>query len=112
MSVHTQVSEQNAKRILSALRNFGAPLIDLSESDFAADGFFQMGRPPVRIDVMMSIDGVQFENAWPNREKGDFDGVPTHFISRADLITNKTSSARPQDLIDIDSINTPRLKSD
>ncbi|MEO6333463.1 MAG: DUF6036 family nucleotidyltransferase [Pyrinomonadaceae bacterium] len=112
LDIWVEASGANAKRVFSALDKFGAPLKSVSENDFASDGFFQMGRPPVRIDVMMSIDGVQFENAWPNREDGDFDGVRAHFISRTDLITNKMSSARPQDLIDIDSMNTPRLKLD
>ena len=89
---------------------YGAPLSDLTEADFASDGFFQMGQPPVRIDIMMSIEGVNFEDAWPNRQEGDFDGVPSVFIGREDLVTAKSASARPQDIVDINSIRTPRLK--
>jgi hypothetical protein len=67
-----------------------------------------MGRPPVRVDILMSIDGVNFANAWPNRQKGDFDGIPANFISFEDLITNKSVSARPQDIIDIESVENAR----
>jgi hypothetical protein len=71
-----------------------------------------MGRPPVRIDILMSIDGVDFATAWPNRQEGDFDGIPANFIGRDDLLTNKAVSARPQDLIDINSIRTPGTSSE
>ena len=64
-----------------------------------------MGRPPVRIDILMAIDGIEFADAWPNRQEGDFDGIPANFIGLDDLIKNKTISARPQDLLDINSIS-------
>lgn len=111
LDIWVEASEDNSKRVFSALNEFGAPVGDLSEADFALDGFFQMGRPPVRINILMSIDGVEFADAWPNRQQGDFDGIPANFIGPADLITNKSASARPQDIIDIESIQkacTPR----
>lgn len=111
LDIWVEASEENSKRVYSALRKFGAPVGDLSEADFAADGFFQMGRPPVRIDILMSIDGVEFAHAWPNRQEGDFVGIPAHFISSDDLITNESVSARPQDIIDIESLTNARLGS-
>ena len=86
------------------LQAFGAPLDELKPADFASDGFFQMGRPPVRIDILMTIEGLTFDEAWPNRQNGDFDGVPAMFLAAADLITNKTVSSRPQDLLDVESL--------
>lgn len=111
LDIWVEASEENSKRVYSSLRKFGAPLGDLSETDFATDGFFQMGRPPVRIDILMSIDGVEFAHAWPNRQEGDFVGVPAHFISPADLIANKSATGRPQDLIDIESVTNARRKA-
>ncbi len=110
LDIWVDTSEENAKKVFSSLREFGAPVGDLSEADFASDGFFQMGRPPVRIDILMSIDGVEFAQAWPNRHEGDFDGIRANFISPADLITNKSTSARPQDIIDIESVTNARLR--
>ena len=69
-----------------------------------SDGFFQMGRPPVRIDVLMSLDGVRFQDAWGNRFETTFDDVPAYIIGLDDLITNKTMAGRPQDLADIEKI--------
>jgi len=96
----------NAAAVYKALREFGAPLADMTEADFAEDGYFyQMGVPPVRVDIMMGIPGVQFAEAWERRVKVDFDDLPVFFISRQDLITAKRTSGRPQDLIDADSLS-------
>jgi len=108
LDIWVEASRENASKVFAALGNFGAPLSGVTETDFESDGFFQMGRPPVRIDIMMSIDGVAFKDAWPNRQAGDFDGVPATFIGADDLVANKTVSARPQDLIDIESIKNRR----
>lgn len=111
LDIWVEASEENAGRVFSALAEFGAPLSELTAADFASDGFFQMGQPPVRIDILMSVDGVNFEHAWPNRQEGDFDGIPAVFISREDLLTAKAAAARPQDILDINSIRTPRLET-
>ncbi len=111
LDIWVEASEENAARVYAALVEFGAPLIGLTQADFASDGFFQMGLPPVRIDIMMSVDGVEFVDAWPNRQEGDFDGVPANFLSSDDLIANKLVSARPQDLIDIESVRNAQVDS-
>lgn len=110
LEIWVEASKENSGKVYSALVEFGAPMYDLTEADFAEDGFFQMGQPPVRVGIMMSIDGVDFADAWPNRLEGDFDGVPAVFIGRDDLLIAKQAAGRPQDLLDIDSIKTPRSK--
>jgi len=78
----------------------------LTEADFAEEGYFyQMGVPPVRVDILMGIPGGDFEQAWKNRIEVDFDGLIVKFISREDLIASKKASARPQDLIDAESLD-------
>ena len=75
----------NASAVFRSLRQFGAPLAELTENDFAEEGyFFQMGIPPVRVDVLMGIPGVDFEEAWQRRMQVDFDGLAVAFISRED----------------------------
>jgi predicted nucleotidyltransferase len=92
---------QNATAIYAALREFGAPLAGMTEQDFAEEGYFyQMGMPPVRVDILMGIPGVEFDLAWERRTEVDFDGLRVPFISKQDLITAKLASGRPQDLID------------
>ena len=93
--------EENSKAVYAALKEFGAPLKGLAPPDFTQEGYFyQMGNPPFRLDVMMSIPGVTFETAWANREKVQLEGLVIPFISKADLIKAKEAGGRPQDLID------------
>ncbi|HEY5340298.1 MAG TPA: hypothetical protein VIK27_04660 [Candidatus Aquilonibacter sp.] len=81
---------------------FGAPLADLRVDDLASSGtFFITGRAPNQIDIITSIDGVSFEDAWETRVETTYGGRPIAYINRSNLIRNKTAAARPQDLADI-----------
>jgi len=94
---------RNASAVYRSLQNFGAPLQGLREKDFSEDGlFYQMGMPPVRIDILMGIPGLTFQEAWEKRETVWFGELAVLFISRKDLITAKQASGRPQDMIDAD----------
>ena len=95
----------NASSVYAALRSFGAPLAGLTKDDFSEEGYFyQMGVPPVRVDILMGIPGMDFKQAWRKRVETDFDGLLVSFISREDLIAAKRASGRPQDLIDADTL--------
>jgi len=95
----------NASAVYGALKEFGAPLVGLTKKDFAEDGYFyQMGIPPMRVDILMGIPGVEFTQAWDRRVEIDFEGLLVSFISREDLILAKRASGRPQDLIDAVSL--------
>ena len=96
-----KADKDNAAAVYKALRTFGAPLTGLTEDDFSHEGYFyQMGVAPVRVDLLMSIPGLEFEQAWDRRVMVDFDGIMVPFISKQDLIKSKKASGRPQDLID------------
>ncbi len=101
--VWVQPSEDNAGRVYRALARFGAPLAETAPQEFAKpDVIFMMGVPPMRIDIITSIDGVEFEDAWQRRNEVKFDDFCTWFLSREDLIRNKRAVGRRQDLIDAD----------
>jgi hypothetical protein len=103
LDVWVRPSAANATKVLRALAAFGAPLADLSESDLSAPGLiFQLGVPPVRIDVITAIDGVEFDDAWNGRIQAKLGSVTVSVISREHLITNKTASGRLQDLADVE----------
>ncbi|MCK4401165.1 nucleotidyltransferase [bacterium] len=96
---------KNANSVYTALKEFSAPLVDLTADDFTQkDYFYQMGRPPLRVDIMMSIPGVEFKAAWKNRKMVELDGTEVSFISRHDLIIAKEASGRPQDKIDLEKL--------
>lgn len=92
---------ENARRVELALSRFGALLEGVNAADFERPNLiFQIGRAPVRIDVLTSIDGVDFAEAVSRCERKDLGGIPTPVISRADLLKNKRASGRPKDLAD------------
>lgn len=96
---------ENAQAIYLALHEFGAPLKGLKPEDFMADGhFYQMGQPPMRVDIMMSIPGVDFDKAWPRRETVEINGLTMDFIGKEDLMCAKKASGRPQDLLDLENL--------
>jgi hypothetical protein len=103
LDVWVRPSAGNARRVWTALREFGAPLGELSEEDLATPGIvFQIGLPPNRIDVLTAIDGVEFDAAWPGRAETSYGGQPVHVIGKRELVLNKRASGRPQDLVDAD----------
>ena len=96
---------ENARRVIEALRAFGAPLHDLTENDLSTPGLiFQIGVEPIRIDVLTAIDGVQFEEAWADRISSKFADQPVAVLSREHLIKNKLAAARTQDLADVEAL--------
>ncbi len=104
------VEIKNATAVYNALKEFGAPLADLSIKDFSQEGYFyQMGRPPMRVDILMSIPGVKFSSAWSRRKRLTIDGIEMNFISKEDLIASKKASGRSQDLIDVKNLEKPNL---
>jgi hypothetical protein len=98
-------SSANAQRLLSAIRQFGFGSLDISMDDLTATGkVVQLGYEPNRIDLMTSVTGVSFDEAWQTRSSGDLDGVPVHFIGRAALLRNKESTGRAKDRIDAEEL--------
>jgi hypothetical protein len=92
----------NAARVHAALREFGAPLESLREEELSVpDLVFQMGVAPGRIDLLTSLTGIRFADAWERREQGELGGVSVPFIGREDLVRNKRSLGRPRDLADV-----------
>jgi hypothetical protein len=101
LDLWVEATPENARAVYRALLAFGAPLAGIAEEDFAREGsVYQMGRPPIRVDVLTSISGVRFSEAWPNRVATTFDEVASNIISRDDLLRTKQAAGRPQDLID------------
>ncbi len=108
MDLWVRPSKENAERVWRALARFGAPLDEVAVEDLTTPGIvFQVGVAPRRIDILTSILGVEFEDAWSSRNEVDVEGLTLPVISRADLVRSKAASGRPQDLADV-----ARLQSD
>lgn len=88
-----------------ALREFGAPLNDLTVAELKQPGIvFQMGLPPNRIGILTGIDGVGFDEAWPDRQESRYGDQPIDVLGREHLIQSKLAAGRPQDLVDVEEL--------
>lgn len=105
LDVWVRPSDDNAAAVYQALAAFGAPLHDVEPHDLATPGLiFQIGVEPVRIDIITTIDGVTFAEAWDERIESHYGDQAVHLLSRAHLIRNKNASGRLQDLADIERL--------
>ncbi len=109
LDVWVEASEENAQRTYEALRAFGAPVGNLNAGDLAVpDAILQIGVAPNRIDVVTSIDGVEFAAAWAGRVLTAYGDAEVPIIGRAELIANKRALGRPQDIIDVERLERHR----
>ncbi len=98
---------ENAEKIILALDDFGFSEIGLTREDFTIPGrIVQLGQPPNRIDILTSIDGVEFDLAFSNRVKSEYRGSRLWVIGREELILNKRSTGRKQDLLDVELLTS------
>ena len=108
LDLWVRATPQNASRVLEALRAFGAPLFDLTVEDLSRpETVFQIGVVPVRIDLLTSIHGVEFDEAWAGRIEVSIEGVPFGVIGRSELLRNKRATGRPKDLLDAETLAGP-----
>ena len=104
-------SVSNGEAVVAVLRGFGFGSLDIKASDFdRPERVVQIGVPPNRIDMITSITGVDFDQAWEGRVPGELDGIPVQFIGFEDLIRNKEAAARPKDLGDADELRKRKAK--
>ena len=103
--MYVNPSPANARRILDALEEFGFGAVGLTESDFqSSDQVVQLGRPPVRTDLITSIAGVSWELADAGKAKGLFGNVPVFYLGRKELVANRKAVGRKKDLADLEAL--------
>ena len=106
LDIWIDATAENAPRVMAALKQFGATLESLSEADLSQPGIvYQIGVPPNRVDIVTTVDGVEFDHAWPRRLTTTYADQSIAVIGRDDLIANKRACGRPQDLIDAELLD-------
>ena len=96
----------NASRVISVLNGVGMGDVGLSEKDFCLAGqIIQLGFPPNRIDLVTSISGLTFDEAWSSRVHADLDGLPVSILGKEALLRNKRAVGRAKDLADIEELS-------
>ncbi|MGH7280158.1 MAG: DUF6036 family nucleotidyltransferase [Polyangiaceae bacterium] len=110
IDIWVRPTSENAGRVISGLKRFGAPLHDLTIEDLTkSDTVFQIGVPPGRIDLLSGISGVSFDDAWPRSLEVDLGFRRVRFLSREDMVANKRASGRPKDLLDLEWLEKTKL---
>lgn len=96
----------NAGRLVQALDDLGFGLLGLTEADFSeADTVVQLGHAPKRIDLLTSIDGVSFDDCWPDHVEVDIARIPVPFIDIDHLLVNERAPGRLQDLAGAEALS-------
>ena len=111
LDVLVRASEENAVRVISALRRFGAPLVShgITAVDFQVPGVvYQMGLPPRRIDVLTQISGVSFDEAIIDSVEGTLGDVTVRCIGLEAMLANKLAAGRAKDLADAEVLQQLR----
>jgi hypothetical protein len=95
----------SARRLVAAIREFGFDTPQLSEDLFMRpDQVIRLGVPPLRIELLTSIAGVDFEDCTARGVEAELGGVPVRIISLSDLKQNKRAAGRHQDLADLEHL--------
>lgn len=105
LDVFVNATPTNASRIYGALCDFGVGAL-VEEGFFAAPdptgaAGLTIGAPPMRLDVLKSISGVTFDEAWRGRVSARFDGKPVAVIGLEAYVKNKRAAGRTKDLLDL-----------
>lgn len=105
IDILVEPDNKNSRKVLKALKNFGAPMTGLTEADFETEGtIFQIGMPPVRIDIITKIDGVSFDEAYNDRKYYSIKKNRVPYISLDIIIKNKRATGRDKDILDIEEL--------
>jgi predicted nucleotidyltransferase len=105
IDIWIESNKENAKRVLQVLNDFGFGGLDITIEDLTnPEKFIQLGREPLRIDILISISGVEFKDAYKNKVRGNYLGINIDFISVNDLIKNKKATCRKKDIDDVEWI--------
>ena len=111
IDLYVRPTAENSRQIMDALDAFGFGDVGLAAKDFQRPGqVAQLGYPPVRIDLVTSIEGVTWEQVDAGRAMGEYGGEPVPFIGKAELIANKKAAGRLQDLADAERLEGPPAK--
>ncbi|MGA3287257.1 MAG: nucleotidyltransferase [Bacteroidota bacterium] len=105
IDIWIEPTDENICLLLKAIDDFGFGSLGFKKEDFSKpDMIVQIGVPPNRIDLLNSIDGLDFKEAIANKKIITKDGVSINLIGLDDLRKSKKTSGRPQDLADLENL--------
>jgi len=105
IDIYVKPDSQNAELIMKALADFGFGSVGLTVEDFEnPDKVIQLGVPPVRIDIITSISGILWKDAYLGCVDEKYGDVPVKYIGLNEFIINKRTTGRKKDLSDLEAL--------
>lgn len=108
MDIWVERSVENYIRLKDAFEEFGMPVFDMTEDNFLSHpvwDVFTFGVPPVAIDIMVKVKGLDFKNAYDQSVIFEDDGLMIRTLHKDVLIHAKKQSNRPKDIDDIQNLS-------
>lgn len=106
MDLWLNPTNENKGHFINALREYGISensLDVLWTFDFTGDAkVFNIGDKPNKIDFLTKVQGLKFEEAYPQKKLIPLNDFQIPVIKYEHLILVKMIAGRPQDLADID----------
>jgi hypothetical protein len=111
LDILIEPSLENGGKIIKALKDFGFANLKLAPADFTTKReIVQLGYEPVRIDLITSIEGCDFNEVWKNKKQEQYGSVKAYVIGLNELMRSKKASARPQDRVDLKKLSSIKKK--
>jgi len=105
LDVWIDISESNAEKMLLVIQAFGFSSLGFKKEDFLKENLInQIGYPPLRIDILTNIDGIDFKEAYTQKQVIEIEDLKANYIGLRDLIQNKKTSGREKDIIDVKTL--------
>ncbi len=99
------LAKENIQKLLQAIKDFGFGSLDLSIKDFSnPENIIQLGYEPYRIDLLVDVTGLNFENCFERKVEIKLDKTKINFLNLDDLIVAKKNTGRLQDLADAEQL--------
>lgn len=109
IDIWVEPTAENSPKVYRSMKAFGAPLHDIDKSTFATPSVvFQIGVAPRRIDIITTLSGIEFDDAYQQRQIIEMEGMNIPILSFDDLIRNKRATGRDKDRLDADRLEKER----
>jgi hypothetical protein len=108
IDIWVQPTLKNAQKVHQALQRFGAPVKDLTIADLSNPALvYQIGIEPNRIDILMGMGKLPFDQAWRHRRVSHYGKEKMYLLDRKDLVRAKKGTGRLQDQLDVQLLSHP-----
>jgi hypothetical protein len=105
LDILVDASAENSTRVMNALKEFGFESLDLAAEDFQQpDNVIQLGVPPLRVDILTTLTGISWAEAFSGKVAATYGDVPVFYLGREEFIANKRALGRQRDLADIEAL--------